>query len=366
MEILLQNLEILLGLSVVLAGSTVYLLFKKKPKARKPTDHETATRVEAPKQVATPTPTPAQTMDQALKNTRFQIFGRLQDLFSSKDNVDWEDIEEILYTSDLGPKTVNELMEFLQDTLKSSEKKDHALVKQKIQEKMATILSNVNGETNEHSRLLGLDVESTFDAPIVWMIVGVNGSGKTTTIGKLANLLSQSGKKVLLAAGDTFRAAADEQLKVWSKRAGVEIYSPENVKDPAAVAFEAAQKAKVQGFDYLLVDTAGRLHTQKNLMEELKKMKRVIQKALPEAPHETILILDANNGQNALLQAKEFHQALELSGIIFTKMDGSAKAGVAFGISNEVQVPIKRIGIGEKLEDLKPFQSKDFISSIFS
>ncbi|MCB0347727.1 MAG: signal recognition particle-docking protein FtsY [Bdellovibrionales bacterium] len=362
MDILLNNLEITLSAAGILAGFGLFLLVRKKT-IKKDFTSETPSEVQVSE---TKAQVPSSSMDTALKNTKFQIFGRLQDLFSAGSNVDWEDIEEILYTSDLGPKTVNELMEHLQDGLKSDEKKDHDLVKQRIKEKMASILSAVNGEANEHSRLLGLDMEAGFDAPIVWMIVGVNGSGKTTTIGKLANLLSASGKKVLLAAGDTFRAAADEQLKVWSKRAGVEIYSPEGIKDPSAVAFEAAQKAKAQGFDYLLVDTAGRLHTQKNLMEELKKMKRVVAKALPTAPHETILILDANNGQNALLQAKEFHQALDLSGIIFTKMDGSAKAGVAFGISNEVQVPIKRIGIGEKVEDLKPFQSEDFISSIFS
>lgn len=364
MDVLLNNFEIVISLSGLAVGTAIALFFAKKRHAKSADSKRSSSSSVPPTSV--PQKVAPTSMDAALKNTRFQIFGRLQDLFSSNANIDWEDIEEILYTSDLGPKTVNELMEFLQENLTNDQKKDHEIVKLKIQEKMASILSAVNGEANEQSRLLGLDMEAGFAAPIVWMIVGVNGSGKTTTIGKLANLLSVSGKKVLLAAGDTFRAAADEQLKVWSQRAGVEIYSPEGIKDPAAVAYEAAQKAKTQGFDYLLVDTAGRLHTQKNLMEELKKMKRVVAKALPEAPHETILILDANNGQNALLQAKEFHQALDLTGIIFTKMDGSAKAGVAFGISNEVQVPIKRIGIGEKVEDLRPFQSKDFISSIFS
>ena len=200
--------------------------------------------------------------------------------------------------------------------------------------------------------------------PAVWMVVGVNGAGKTTSIGKLAAHLARSGKKVLVAAGDTFRAAAGNQLKVWTERAQVEIFSPDGVKDPSAVAYDAIAKAKAQGYDVVIIDTAGRLHTQANLMEELKKMKRVMGKVIAEAPHETLIVLDANSGQNALLQAKEFHQALILSGVILTKMDGTAKGGVAVGIANELKIPIRLIGVGEKIGDLRPFSSKDFADSI--
>ncbi len=193
----------------------------------------------------------------------------------------------------------------------------------------------------------------------------MNGAGKTTTIGKLANQLAQKGKRVLIAAGDTFRAAAREQLKVWSERAEVEIFDLPETKDPSAVAFGACERGVQRGFDFIIIDTAGRLHTQKNLMEELKKMKRVIQKVIPNAPHETLLVLDANNGQNSLLQAREFHGALGVSGVILTKMDGTAKGGVAVGVASELKIPIKWIGIGEKVSDLRLFSPQEFVKSIF-
>ncbi len=195
--------------------------------------------------------------------------------------------------------------------------------------------------------------------------MGVNGAGKTTSIGKIAARLAQDGKRVLVAAGDTFRAAAESQLKVWTERAQVEIFSPQGVNDPSAVAFDAVAKAKAQNYDVVLIDTAGRLHTQVNLMEELKKVQRVIKKVIPEAPHETLLVLDGNSGQNALIQAKQFHQALQVTGIVLTKMDGSSKGGVAVGIAYEIKVPIRFIGIGEKVQDLRPFSAKEFVDSIF-
>jgi fused signal recognition particle receptor len=200
--------------------------------------------------------------------------------------------------------------------------------------------------------------------PAVWMIVGVNGAGKTTSIGKMAALLAHGGKKVLVAAGDTFRAAAGNQLKSWTERAEVEIFSPPGVTDPSAVAFDAIAKAKAQNYDVVIVDTAGRLHTQANLMEELKKMKRVMSKVIANAPHETLIVLDANSGQNALLQAKQFHEAIGLTGVVLTKMDGTAKGGVAVGLANELQIPIRLIGVGEKIGDLRPFSAKEFVDSI--
>jgi fused signal recognition particle receptor len=196
------------------------------------------------------------------------------------------------------------------------------------------------------------------------MVVGVNGAGKTTSIGKIASQLAQGGKKVLVAAGDTFRAAAGSQLKVWTERAQVEIFAPEGVTDPSAVAFDAVQKGVAKGFDVIIVDTAGRLHTQQNLMEEIKKMKRVMQKVIPTSPHEVLLVLDSNQGQNALLQAKEFHRALGVTGVVLTKLDGSAKGGVAVGVAHELELPIKLIGVGEKMGDLRPFSAKSFVESI--
>jgi fused signal recognition particle receptor len=198
----------------------------------------------------------------------------------------------------------------------------------------------------------------------VFLIVGVNGAGKTTSIGKLSSQMAQEGKKVVIAAGDTFRAAAGEQLRVWSDRAAVEIYHPEGVTDPSAVAFSAIEHALKVKANAVIIDTAGRLHTQVNLMEELKKVKRVITKKIPTAPHEILIVLDANSGQNALQQAKEFHQALGLTGVVLTKLDGTAKGGVAIGLASELKLPIKFIGIGEKISDLRRFSTTEFVDSI--
>ncbi|MFK8138501.1 MAG: signal recognition particle-docking protein FtsY [Bdellovibrionales bacterium] len=307
-------------------------------------------------------------LEDALANTKGSLWGRIQGLFGAGNKFDVEAVEEILYTSDIGPSTVQRLMDSLNENLSGSDFSDQEKLKNTLKTEMLRMLKDTQGEDEE--QLAGLEYELLNEddsevKPVVWMIIGVNGAGKTTTIGKLANILANDGKKVMLAAGDTFRAAADAQLKVWSERADVELFSPEGVKDPSAVAFDAAKKAQSKGFDHLIVDTAGRLHTQNNLMEELKKMKRVIDKALPEAPHEMLLVLDANNGQNALIQAREFNRALDLTGVILTKMDGSAKGGVVLGVANELQLPIKRIGVGEKIEDLRAFNSKDFVEAIF-
>ena len=296
-------------------------------------------------------------LKQALAQTEQNIFGRIRNLFGSDSKTpELEDIEEVLYTSDLGPQTVEKLMGSLRETLTSKEKTKIDVIRSTLRQQMSEIF--------EDSLKADQNIHWAKEGPTVIMVVGVNGAGKTTSIGKLSAQWAAMGHKVLVAAGDTFRAAAGAQLKVWTERAQVDIFSPEGVTDPAAVAFDAVSKAKAQGFDIVLVDTAGRLHTQAPLMEELKKVKRVMSKVSPDAPHETFIVLDANSGQNALIQAKEFHQALTLTGAILTKMDGTAKGGVAIGLANELKIPIKYIGVGEKIKDLKNFSYTEFVDSI--
>lgn len=303
-------------------------------------------------------------LSQSLVKTRESFWGRIKSVVAgSKDSEVLENIEEILYTSDLGPQTVERLLGNLKKNLSGSELKDENKIKEKLSAEFRDILTKANPSSfNEHKSVTDRITRS--EKPTVIMIIGVNGAGKTTTIGKLSSRLAQEGKKVLVAAGDTFRAAAGSQLEVWTQRAQVEIFSPEGVSDPSAVAFDAVSKAKAQGYDYVIVDTAGRLHTQAPLMEELKKMKRVISKVITEAPHETLLVLDANQGQNALMQAKEYHKELSVTGVVITKMDGTAKGGVAIGVANELAIPVKLIGVGEKITDLKLFNNEEFIQSI--
>lgn len=251
----------------------------------------------------------------------------------------------------------------VREQLGRSELKNMDSLKNALKNEFKEIFSNAHvQEPDANIPMKFLDLNHK---PAIWMVVGVNGAGKTTSIGKIAAHLARSNKKVLVAAGDTFRAAAGNQLKVWTERAQVEIFSPPNVSDPSAVAFDAVSKAVAQDYDVVIIDTAGRLHTQSNLMEELKKMKRVIAKASPNAPHETLIVLDANSGQNALLQAKEFHQAIGLTGVVLTKMDGTAKGGVAVGLANELRIPIRLIGVGEKIGDLRAFSANEFVESIF-
>lgn len=299
----------------------------------------------------------------ALEKTQQGLWGRIKNLMSdSSQSSHLDEIEEVLYTSDLGPATVERVMDSVKENLSRSEKSNPDVVREAIKSTFAESFKEAGvQEPKTDAPFQFLHTEHT---PSVWLIVGVNGVGKTTSIGKLAAHLAQSGKKVLVAAGDTFRAAAESQLKVWSERAAVEIFSPENVKDPAAVAFDAVTKAKAQGYDVVLIDTAGRLHTQANLMEELKKVKRVMQKSSEEFPHETLIVLDANSGQNALQQAREFHKAVGLTGVVLTKMDGTAKGGVAVSLANELKLPIRLIGVGEKLADLRVFSPKQFLDSI--
>ncbi|QDK46287.1 signal recognition particle-docking protein FtsY [Bdellovibrio sp. ZAP7] len=307
---------------------------------------------------------PAVDLADALKKTEENLFGRIRNLFKSGDaNQHLDDIEEILYTSDLGPVTVQRLMGALHEKLSRKERADYDTVRDSLKEE----IKNIFAASHSAAPTTGIlsKIQFATSGPTVLMIVGVNGAGKTTSIGKISAQLAAEGKKVLVAAGDTFRAAAGGQLKVWTDRAQVEIYSPEGVTDPSAVAFDAVAKGKAQNYDVVIVDTAGRLHTQANLMEEIKKMKRVMTKVIPEAPHETLIVLDANSGQNALMQAKEFHKSLELTGAVLTKMDGTAKGGVAVGLAQELQIPIKLIGVGERIQDLRTFSAQEFVDSLF-
>lgn len=312
-----------------------------------------------------PAPEPAEVdLKEALRKTEENLFGRIRGLFKT-DAVGkpLEEIEEILYTSDLGPTTVQRLMAAIEEKLSRKEKADYESVREALKEEIKNIFAGSHS-THPGEGILSR-IQFADEGPTVLMIVGVNGAGKTTSIGKISAQLAGQGKKVLVAAGDTFRAAAGGQLKVWTDRAQVEIFSPEGVTDPSAIAFDAVSKGKAQGYDIVIVDTAGRLHTQANLMEEIKKMKRVMSKVIPAAPHETLIVLDANSGQNALMQAKEFHGALSLTGAILTKMDGTAKGGVAVGLAQELQIPIKLIGVGERIQDLRSFSSHDFVESLF-
>lgn len=300
----------------------------------------------------------------ALKKTEENFFGRIRKAFGNADKkLVLEEVEEVLYTSDLGPTTVQKLLNVVDSELSSKEMKDIDAVKNALKGEMIDILKDHHSDEQKQKPVADL-IRKAAEGPTVLMVVGVNGAGKTTSIGKITAQLASQNSKVLVAAGDTFRAAAGGQLKEWTSRAQAEIFWPENVTDPSAVAFDAVSKAKAQKFDFVILDTAGRLHTQAHLMEELKKVKRVMAKVIPDAPHETWIVLDANSGQNALMQAKEFHQALGLTGVIMTKMDGTAKGGVALGVVDQIHIPIKLVGIGEKISDLKSFNYKEYVDSI--
>jgi fused signal recognition particle receptor len=296
-------------------------------------------------------------LNESLSASRQTIWGRLsQVLKGSMGGVVRDQVEEILYTSDLGPQTAEILLAKVSEKLSSKELNDLEPLHAALRSEMLSMLSSVVP--------FDLNFSKSPNGPVIWMVVGVNGAGKTTTIGKLASLATQQGLKTMIVAGDTFRAAADSQLKAWAERAHCEIYSPENVKDPSAVAYAAIEKAKAQGFDLVIVDTAGRLHTQEHLMEELKKVKRVMAKLDTAAPQATVLVIDANAGQNALEQARQFHAAIGLSAVIVTKLDGSSKAGVVIGVAHELRLPVTHIGVGEGIQDLRPFDPKSFVQAI--
>ncbi len=374
LQSILQNENFILCLAIsvpLLLTVGAFLIFyfgfrKKKPLAEAvPAGVDSSVQIQTSDSQDAPKPKAASVSD-SLSLTRSGFFGRIKNIFSDKPRLsanELEELEEILYTSDLGPQTVQRLMQAVETKLKAEGDSGFESVRAAIKNEMLDIFSQTQNAVQGEGILSALDFSNEVK-PRVLMIVGVNGAGKTTSIGKISSLLAGQGKRVLVAASDTFRAAAGSQLKVWTERAQVEIYSPEGVSDPSAVAFGAVTMAKAQNFDVVVVDTAGRLHTQKSLMEELKKMKRVITKVMPEAPHEVLLVLDASSGQNALQQAREFHAALGITGVVLTKLDGTAKGGVALGLAYEMKLPIKLIGIGEGIGDLRSFHSQEFVDSI--
>ncbi len=295
-------------------------------------------------------------LEEGLKKTKSGFMARLKQLFSASavDDALIEELEEILYTADIGTKTVSWLLSGVEQQRGNFSSGDD--VKTFLKSEIEHILQSVEKP-----------LEPPVGEPGVCLMVGVNGAGKTTTIGKLASLFSeQYGKRVVLAAGDTFRAAAVEQLEEWGKRADCEVIKGKEGADPASVAYNAIEGAKARKADVVIVDTAGRLQNRVNLMEELKKVRRVIGKAHEGAPHEVLLVVDANNGQNAVRQAADFHKEIGLTGIIVTKLDGTAKGGVLIGIARELGIPVRMIGIGEHIADLRAFNARDFTEALFS
>ena len=264
-----------------------------------------------------------------------------------------DELEEALIASDAGVETASAVLRDLKERFNRNELSSPAQVKERLRQILFEILS-------ARSSLFSLTA-----VPSVVLIVGVNGTGKTTSIGKLAYRLQAEGKKVMLAAGDTFRAAASEQLSIWGERSGIPVIKHKEGADPSAVVFDAVSAAKARAVDVLIVDTAGRLHTKSNLMEELKKVARIVSRELPGAPHETLLVLDGNTGQNALVQAKMFHEAVGVTGIVLTKLDGTSKGGIVFAISKELSIPVKFVGIGEAIEDLRTFDPREFVEALF-
>lgn len=292
-----------------------------------------------------------------LMKTRKSITEKIDQVLVSFGKVDeelFDELEEILITSDLGIDTTLRVIEDIKSKVRERKIIDALKVKDLLKEELQEILSKGGNE-------LELDTK-----PAVIIVIGVNGVGKTTSIGKIANLYKQQGKKVLLAAGDTFRAAAIDQLEIWAERVGVDVIAQKEGSDPAAVIYDAVQAAKSRKADLLICDTAGRLHTKKNLMEELKKVSRVLDRELPGADRETLLVLDATTGQNAISQAKTFSETADITGIVLTKLDGTAKGGIVVAIKSELDIPVKLIGVGEQIDDLQRFDATEFVEALFS
>jgi fused signal recognition particle receptor len=289
-----------------------------------------------------------------LAKTRKNISDRIGSLVLGEkiDEAFLEELEEALIASDVGSQTAALVLTDLKERFKRNELSSPDQVRERLKQVLVEILA---------ARPASLSLTA---APSVVLIIGVNGTGKTTTIGKLAHRLRGEGKKVMLAAADTFRAAAAEQLSIWGERNSVPVVKHKEGADPGAVVFDAIAAAKARGIDVLLVDTAGRLHTKSNLMEELKKVQRIVAREVPGAPHETLFVLDATTGQNAFAQAKTFHQAIGVTGIVLTKLDGTPKGGIVFAINKELGLPVKFVGIGEGIEDLKAFDPKEFVEAL--
>ena len=298
-------------------------------------------------------------LSERLSKTRDSLIYRMDTLFLGKKVIDTElldDLEELLITADLGIATTTELLDHARRRVKRKELSDPALLKEVLKEKIRSFIT----ETTRPAELVLPE-----SGPFVIMVIGVNGVGKTTTIGKIAHKFLTSGQSVMLVAADTFRAAAVAQLKIWGERNNIKVVSHKDGADPSSVVYDALAIAKAENYDVVLVDTAGRLHTQTNLIEELRKIKRVMAKQLPGAPHEVMLVIDATTGQNGISQAKLFNEAVEVTGITLTKLDGTAKGGIVANICRDLKIPIRFIGIGEQLEDLRDFDPDEFIEALF-
>ncbi len=292
-----------------------------------------------------------------IQKTRSGFVDRLEDVLAGKKEIDADLLDELEYTlitADLGVRTVEDILENIRQRVDRKMTGDAGEIRNLIREQLLEVL-----------RASETPIRIVADPPAVVMLVGVNGSGKTTTIGKLAHRFLGEGRKVLLCAADTFRAAAIEQLEIWAQRAGVEMIRQKTGADPSAVVFDSLQAAKARGVDYVIVDTAGRLHTKENLMAELEKMRRTCQRVVPGSPHEVWLVLDAITGQNGLEQARKFTESIGVTGIVLTKLDGTAKGGVVIAIARELNLPIRFIGVGEKIDDLLPFEPDKFVASLF-
>ena len=302
-------------------------------------------------------------LDKGLEKTKDSFLGKIARAVVGKSRVDDEvldNLEEILITSDVGVETTLKIIEKIEARVK----RDKVLGTDELNGILKEEIENLLEESESGSKPFGVNKENNY--PYVIMVVGVNGVGKTTTIGKLAHQFKAAGSKVVLGASDTFRAAAVDQLIIWAERVGVPIIQQGMGADPASVAFDTVQSAKSQNADVVIIDTAGRLHNKVNLMNELNKIKRVMDKVIPEAPHEILLVLDGSTGQNAFEQAKQFAQTTDINALAVTKLDGTAKGGVVIGISDQMNIPVKYIGVGEKMEDLQLFDKKAFVDSLFN
>lgn len=304
-----------------------------------------------------------ETLDSGLQKTKESFFGKLGKAIAGKATVDDEvldNLEEILISSDVGVDTTLKIIGRIQARVARDKYLGTGELDIILKDEVAALLSE-----NNSSDTADFEIPSTAK-PYVLMVVGVNGVGKTTTIGKLSAQLKKNGKSVVLGAADTFRAAAVDQLKLWGERVGVPVIAKGMNTDPSAVAFEAVQKGVELGADVIIIDTAGRLHTKVNLMQELSKIKRVMQKVIADAPHDVMLVLDGSTGQNAVIQAREFTKATDVTCLTITKLDGTAKGGVVIGISDEFKIPVRYIGVGEKVDDLQTFNKKEFVDSLFN
>jgi fused signal recognition particle receptor len=297
-------------------------------------------------------------LSKGLEKTRSGWISSLDRLFRGKKELDEQlsaRLEEILVTADIGVKTAYELLDEVSEGLKRKDLSDPGMVMARLKDVMLSILLRVESPLRIH----------TDSPPFVIMVVGVNGSGKTTTIAKLAARHTKAGGKVVMVAGDTFRAAAVQQMEVWGARVGCAVVKGKELADPSSVVFEGLDAAVREGADLVLVDTAGRLHTRTPLMEQMKKIVRTLDRKHPGAPHETLLVIDASNGQNAILQARTFHEAVPVTGLALTKLDGTSKGGVLLGMANELRIPVRFVGVGERMEDLREFKAKEFVDALF-